>query len=164
MTAITPQFPDTMDNLLISRFSGRLAPDPQARPTAWLEERPTVYGWTGDQVWTPARVRMLIGRKFHISYSVSGVTRLPHPMGCGVQMPGWCTASFRHAVRRHSTELRTPLGALSELGDLLEQLAAPGIVEPGRRRGLRGACQTVSDVGAQCLGVLLGCSASRVLV
>jgi hypothetical protein len=92
-----------MDNLLISRFSGRLAPDPQARPTAWLEERPAAYGWTGDQVWIPARVRMLIGRKFHISYSVSGVTRLPHPTGCGVQMPGWCTASFRHAVRRHST-------------------------------------------------------------
>ncbi|WUV38539.1 winged helix-turn-helix domain-containing protein [Streptomyces sp. NBC_01483] len=65
--------------------------------------RPAAYGRTGDQVWTPARVRMLIGRKFHISYSVSGVTRLPHPMGCGVQMPGRCTASFRRAVRRHST-------------------------------------------------------------
>ena len=103
MTAITPRFPGAMDNLLTWRFRGRLAPDPQARLTAWLEERPAAYGWTGDQVWTPARVRMLIGRMFHISHSVFGVTRLPPSMGCGVQMPGRCTASFRRAVRRPST-------------------------------------------------------------
>jgi transposase len=38
-------------------------------------------------VWTAARVRTLIGRKFHISYSISGVTRLLHRMGYSVQMP-----------------------------------------------------------------------------
>jgi transposase len=38
-------------------------------------------------VWTAARVRTLIGRKFHISYSVSGVTRRLHRMGYSVQMP-----------------------------------------------------------------------------
>ncbi|MFJ1551552.1 winged helix-turn-helix domain-containing protein [Streptomyces sp. NPDC088246] len=43
--------------------------------------------WTDDQVWTVARVRTLIGRKFHISYSFSGVTRLLHRMGYSVQMP-----------------------------------------------------------------------------
>jgi hypothetical protein len=68
------------------------------------------------------------------------------------------------SMEQEHPELRTPQEAFSELGDLLEQLAAPGIVEPGRRRGLRGARQTVSDVGAQCLGVVLGCLASRVLV
>ncbi|KPI12746.1 Winged helix-turn helix domain containing protein, partial [Actinobacteria bacterium OK006] len=31
-------------------------------------------------MWTAARVRTLIGRKFHLSYSVSGVTRLLHRM------------------------------------------------------------------------------------
>ncbi|GAA3905871.1 hypothetical protein GCM10022207_89090 [Streptomyces lannensis] len=38
-------------------------------------------------MWTAARARTLIGRKFHISYSVSGVTRLLHRMGYSVQMP-----------------------------------------------------------------------------
>jgi transposase len=46
-----------------------------------------VHGWAEDQVWTAARVRTLIGRKFHISYSISGVTRLLHRMGYSVQMP-----------------------------------------------------------------------------
>ncbi|WP_367318140.1 winged helix-turn-helix domain-containing protein [Streptomyces sp. HUAS ZL42] len=32
-------------------------------------------------------MRTLIGRKFHLSYSVSGVTRLLHRMGYSVQMP-----------------------------------------------------------------------------
>ncbi|WP_367318486.1 winged helix-turn-helix domain-containing protein [Streptomyces sp. HUAS ZL42] len=38
-------------------------------------------------MWTAARVRTLIGRKFHLSYSVSGVTRLLHRMGFSVQVP-----------------------------------------------------------------------------
>ncbi|MFH9575612.1 winged helix-turn-helix domain-containing protein [Streptomyces sp. NPDC017454] len=33
------------------------------------------------------KVRTLIRRKFHLSYSVSGVTRLLHRMGYSVQMP-----------------------------------------------------------------------------
>ncbi|RPK38029.1 hypothetical protein EES39_29795 [Streptomyces sp. ADI92-24] len=48
---------------------------------------PAAHGWTDDQVWTVARVRTLIGRKFHISYSFSGVTRLLHRMGYSLQMP-----------------------------------------------------------------------------
>ncbi|MFI6728429.1 winged helix-turn-helix domain-containing protein [Streptomyces sp. R-74717] len=32
-------------------------------------------------------MRTLIGRKFHISYSVSGATRLLHRMGYSVQVP-----------------------------------------------------------------------------
>jgi hypothetical protein len=38
-------------------------PDPQARLATWLEEWPAAHGWTDDQVWTPARVRRLIGRR-----------------------------------------------------------------------------------------------------
>ncbi|MDK0523513.1 winged helix-turn-helix domain-containing protein [Streptomyces sp. ML-6] len=38
-------------------------------------------------MWTAARVGTPIGRKFRLSCSVSGVTRLLHRMGCGVQMP-----------------------------------------------------------------------------
>ncbi|MFE9127835.1 winged helix-turn-helix domain-containing protein [Streptomyces sp. NPDC007148] len=68
-------------------YDCRLGPHLQARLAAWLDEGPAAHGWTEDQVWTAARVRTLIGRRFHISYSVSGVTRLLHRMGYSVQMP-----------------------------------------------------------------------------
>nr|WP_240436944.1 winged helix-turn-helix domain-containing protein [Streptomyces sporangiiformans] len=51
------------------------------------EKGPAAHGWSDDQVWTTARVRTLIGRKFHLSYSASGVTRLLHRMGFSVQVP-----------------------------------------------------------------------------
>ncbi|MEV7930840.1 winged helix-turn-helix domain-containing protein [Kitasatospora sp. NPDC088779] len=40
-----------------------------------------------DQVWTAARVAMLIRRKFHVSYSVSGATRPMHRLGFSPQVP-----------------------------------------------------------------------------
>ncbi|AVH60877.1 transposase [Streptomyces dengpaensis] len=65
----------------------RLGPHLQAKLAGWLDEGPAAQGWADDQVWTAARVRTLIGRKFHLSYSVSAVTRLLHRMGYSVQMP-----------------------------------------------------------------------------
>jgi transposase len=47
-------------------YDCRLGPRLQAELAAWLEEGPASHGWTDDQVWTAARVRTLIGRKFHI--------------------------------------------------------------------------------------------------
>ncbi|GGT55983.1 hypothetical protein GCM10010271_69880 [Streptomyces kurssanovii] len=44
-------------------------------------------GWVEDQVRTAARVATLIGRRFHISYSVSGATRLMHRLGFSPQCP-----------------------------------------------------------------------------
>ncbi|WP_233290378.1 winged helix-turn-helix domain-containing protein [Kitasatospora sp. MBT66] len=40
-----------------------------------------------NQVWTAARVATLIGRRFHVSYSVSGATRLMHRLGFSPQVP-----------------------------------------------------------------------------
>ncbi|MFD7532756.1 winged helix-turn-helix domain-containing protein [Streptomyces sp. NPDC059849] len=40
-----------------------------------------------DQIWTAARVAMPIGRKFHVSYSVSGATRRMHRLGFSPQVP-----------------------------------------------------------------------------
>jgi transposase len=68
-------------------YDCRLGPHLQAKLATWLDEGPAAHGWRDDQVWTAARVRTLIGRKFHLSYSVSGVTRLLHRMGFSVQMP-----------------------------------------------------------------------------
>ncbi|MEU2222239.1 winged helix-turn-helix domain-containing protein [Streptomyces sp. NPDC018347] len=54
---------------------------------AYLEQGPAAHGWVEDQVWTAARVATLIGRKFHVSYSVSGATRLMHRLGFSPQVP-----------------------------------------------------------------------------
>lgn len=52
-----------------------------------LEQGPAAHGWDEDQVWTGARVAALIGRTFHVSYSVSGATRLMRRLGFTPQMP-----------------------------------------------------------------------------
>ena len=59
----------------------------QEKLAEYLEEGPAVHGWNEDQVWTGARVATLIGRKFHVSYSVSGATRLMHRLGFTPQVP-----------------------------------------------------------------------------
>ncbi|WP_374106372.1 winged helix-turn-helix domain-containing protein [Streptomyces sp. TRM70350] len=59
----------------------RLSPRCLEKLAAYLEQGPAAHGWVEDQVWTTARVATLIGRKFHVSYSVSGATRLMHRPG-----------------------------------------------------------------------------------
>lgn len=54
---------------------------------AYLDQGPAAHGWDEDQVWTGARVATLIGRKFHVTYSVSGATRLMHRLGFSPQVP-----------------------------------------------------------------------------
>ncbi|MFG3585972.1 transposase [Streptomyces sp. NPDC047990] len=65
----------------------RLSPGCLEKLAAYLDEGPAAHGWVEDQVWTAARVATLIGRKFHISYSVSGATRLMHRIGFSPQVP-----------------------------------------------------------------------------
>ncbi|MFE1290055.1 winged helix-turn-helix domain-containing protein [Streptomyces sp. NPDC058751] len=76
---------------LVSRGPGgsrcRLSPRCLEKLTAYLDEGPAAHGWVEDQVWTAARVATLIGRKFHVSYSVSGATRLMHRLGFSPQVP-----------------------------------------------------------------------------
>lgn len=65
----------------------RLSPRSLEKLAAYLEEGPAAHGWVEDQVWTASRVATLIGRKFHIAYSVSGATRLMHRLGFSPQVP-----------------------------------------------------------------------------
>ncbi|MFD8929578.1 winged helix-turn-helix domain-containing protein [Streptomyces mirabilis] len=65
----------------------RLSPRCLEKLAAHLEQGPAAHGWVEDQVWTAARVATLIGRKFHVSYSVSGATRLMHRLGFSPQVP-----------------------------------------------------------------------------
>ncbi|MFJ7497642.1 winged helix-turn-helix domain-containing protein [Streptomyces sp. NPDC097727] len=66
----------------------RLSPRCPEKLAAYLEEGPDAHGWVEDQVWTAARVATLIGRKFHVSCSVSGATRLMHRLGSPHRSPG----------------------------------------------------------------------------
>ncbi|MFD9053316.1 transposase [Streptomyces zaomyceticus] len=65
----------------------RLSPRCLEKLAAYLEQGPAAHGWVEDQVWTASRVAALIGRKFHVSYSVSGATRLMHRLGFSPQVP-----------------------------------------------------------------------------
>lgn len=65
----------------------RLSPRSLEKLAAYLDQGPAAHGWVEDQVWTAARVATLIGRKFHVSYSVSGATRLMHRLGFSPQVP-----------------------------------------------------------------------------
>ncbi|MFM9558274.1 winged helix-turn-helix domain-containing protein [Streptomyces caniscabiei] len=76
---------------LLSRGPGgsrcRLSSRCLEKLAGYLEQGPAAHGWAEDQVWTAARVATLIGRKFHVSYSVSGATRLMHRLGFSPQVP-----------------------------------------------------------------------------
>ncbi|MFE1442986.1 winged helix-turn-helix domain-containing protein [Streptomyces sp. NPDC058739] len=65
----------------------RLSPRCLQKLAVYLEQGPAAHGWVEDQVWTASRVATLIGRKFHVSYSVSGATRLMHRLGFSPQVP-----------------------------------------------------------------------------
>lgn len=58
-----------------------------------LERGPLVHGWV-DQRWTLARVKTLIGRLFHVTYTVEGTWRLLKRHGWSWQQPA------RRAIER----------------------------------------------------------------
>lgn len=64
-----------------------------ARLERELERGPLAHGWT-DQRWTPARVKTLIGRLFHVGYTVEGTWRLLKRHGWSWQQPA------RRAIER----------------------------------------------------------------
>ncbi len=65
----------------------RLNREQLARLRAALEGGPAAWGWGEDQRWTLARVTTLIGRLFHVRYTLRGVSYLLHRMGYTPQVP-----------------------------------------------------------------------------
>jgi putative transposase len=57
------------------------------RLRAALEAGPAVWGWGEDQRWTLERVAALIGRLFHVSYTLRGTSYLLHRLGYTPQVP-----------------------------------------------------------------------------
>ncbi|MGW3365836.1 IS630 family transposase [Streptosporangium canum] len=64
-----------------------------ARLEAALLRGPAAHGWN-DQYWTLARIRKVIGRMFHLSYSLPGVWKLLRRHGWSCQVPA------RRAIER----------------------------------------------------------------
>jgi len=65
----------------------RLNPTQLARLATELDRGPAAHGWSEDQRWTLARVTRLIGRLFHVSYTLRGTSYLLHRMGWTPQIP-----------------------------------------------------------------------------
>ena len=57
------------------------------RLRAALEGGPALWGWAEDQRWTLARVTTLIGRLFHVRYTLRGTSYLLHRLGFTPQVP-----------------------------------------------------------------------------
>ncbi|MFF7777524.1 winged helix-turn-helix domain-containing protein [Streptomyces tanashiensis] len=64
----------------------RLSETQIARPERELGRGPLVHGWA-DQGWTLARIKTLIGRLFHVSYTVEGTWRVLKRHGWSWQQP-----------------------------------------------------------------------------
>ena len=64
----------------------RLSRRQLARLEQILDAGPAACGYA-DQRWTLARVATVIGRRFHVRYSLKGVSLLLHRLGWTVQVP-----------------------------------------------------------------------------
>ena len=70
------------------RWGGvRLSLAQLARLRAELDKGPAVHGWREDQRWTLERVTTLIGRLFHVRYTLRGTSYLLHRIGFTPQVP-----------------------------------------------------------------------------
>jgi transposase len=65
----------------------RLSPQQWARLEAELRRGPLAHGFADDQRWTLSRIKTLIGRLFHVGYTVEGVWKLMRRHGWSCQVP-----------------------------------------------------------------------------
>jgi len=72
----------------------RLSAGQFARLEAELRRGPLAHGFADDQRWTLKRIKVLIGRLFHVGYTVQGVWKLMRRHGWSCQVP------LRRAVER----------------------------------------------------------------
>jgi transposase len=78
----------------------RLSPPQWARLEAELRRGPLTHGFADDQRWTLGRIKTLIGRLFHVGYTVEGVWRL-------LRRHGWsCQVPVRQAMERDEAAIK----------------------------------------------------------
>ncbi|MER6113584.1 winged helix-turn-helix domain-containing protein [Streptomyces hirsutus] len=98
----------------------RLGPAQMERLERELERGPLAHGWP-DQRWTLARIKTLIGRLFHVSYTIEGTWLLLKRHGWSWQQPA------RRAIERDD-----------EAVELWKKEVWPRVKER-RRPGVRGS-------------------------
>ena len=65
----------------------KLSPQQWARLEQELRKGPLAHGYAGDQRWTLGRIKTLIGRLFHVGYTVEGTWKLMRRHGWSCQVP-----------------------------------------------------------------------------
>jgi putative transposase len=65
----------------------RLSPRQWARLEAELRKGPMAHGFASDQRWTLGRIKTLIGKLFHVGYTVEGTWKLLRRHGWSCQVP-----------------------------------------------------------------------------
>jgi putative transposase len=65
----------------------RLSPQQRARLEAELKRGPLAHGLADDQRWTLGRVKTLIGKLFHVGYTVEGTWKLLRRHGWPARVP-----------------------------------------------------------------------------
>jgi transposase len=72
----------------------RLSGEQWQRLEAALRQGPLAHGFADDQRWTLKRIKLLIGRMFHVGYTLQGVRKL-------LKRHGWsCQVPVRRALER----------------------------------------------------------------
>ena len=72
----------------------RLSRQQWARLEAELRKGPLAHGFAGGQRWTLGRIKTLIGKLFHVGYTVEGTWKLMRRHGWSCQVP------VRQAIER----------------------------------------------------------------
>jgi putative transposase len=65
----------------------RLSPQQWERLERELGRGPLAHGWEDGQGWTLVRITTLVGRMFHVGYTVQGVWKLLRRHGWSAQVP-----------------------------------------------------------------------------
>jgi len=65
----------------------RLSPQQWARLELELGKGPLAHGFAADQRWTLVRIKTLIGKLFHVGYTVEGTGKLMRRHGWSCQVP-----------------------------------------------------------------------------
>jgi Winged helix-turn helix len=78
----------------------KLSPQQWARLAAELRKGPLAHGFAGEQLWTLGRIKTLIGKLFHLGYTVEGVWKLMRRHGWSLPSPGPAGARVRRGRGR----------------------------------------------------------------
>jgi putative transposase len=65
----------------------RLSPQQWARLELELRKGPLAHGFANDQRWTLGRIKTLIGKLFHVGYTIEGTSKLMRRHGWSAQVP-----------------------------------------------------------------------------